>query len=64
MRHMYEYTGCVLRFATIVIRNWHAFTYAVSEAKARSNLEYRAKRELGLLPNAQIRLDGKLKRVA
>lgn len=39
---------------------WKATTVAPTEAKAKSNLAYRYKKENGLMPNTKITLPGKL----
>lgn len=56
----YRYDGPVMRFEDCVQRCWKASTYAPSEAKAKSNLAYRYKKENGLTPNTKITLPGKL----
>ncbi len=57
----YQYNGPVMRFDQCVDHKWKATTIAVSEAKAKSNLIYRYKKENGLAPNAKVSLPGKLK---
>lgn len=37
----YRYDGPVMRFDNCVQSRWKASTYALSEAKAKSNLAYR-----------------------
>lgn len=56
----YRYDGPVMRFEDCVQHRWKASTYATSEAKAKSNLTYRYKKENGLTPNTKITLPGKL----
>lgn len=56
----YRYDGPVMRFEDCVQHHWKASTYALSEAKAKSNLAYRYKKENGLMPNTKITLPGKL----
>lgn len=56
----YFYSGPVKEFDTIINSKWEAKTTAVSEAKARSNLVYRYKKEHGKSPSAQIKLTGKI----
>lgn len=58
---LYSYAGPVLEFDKIVTNCWQAQTYAVSEAKARSNLAYQFKRENGKVPRTKIALPGKIK---
>ena len=56
----YSYDGPVLEFDRIVANHWHAQTYAVSEAKARTNLAFQFKRETGRVPRTKITLPGKI----
>ena len=49
-----------MRFENCVQNRWKASTYAPSEAKAKSNLAYRYKKENGMTPNTKITLPGKL----
>nr|DAU70739.1 MAG TPA: hypothetical protein [Caudoviricetes sp.] len=56
----YRYNGPVMCFDSCVRCRWTATTVAATEAKAKSNLAYRYKKENGLLPNAKITLPGKL----
>ena len=58
--YLYKYSGAVKRFGLVVHSHWKGYTYAVSEAKARSNLTYRFKKEYGLLPNTKITLPGRV----
>ena len=57
---LYSYNGPVLEFDKIVANNWQAQTYAVSEAKARTNLAYQFKRDTGRVPRTKITLPGKI----
>lgn len=59
--HKYFYDGPVLMFGTCIHRKWVAETTAPSEAKARSNLEFRFKKEYDKAATAKITLPGKLK---
>lgn len=59
----YVYEGPVMVFETCVASEWRGTTYAVSEAKARSNLVYQAKKMLGKLPSAKVTLPGKVRLV-
>ena len=59
----YLYSGPVKEFDTIINNKWEAKTSAPSEAKARSNLVYRYKKEHGRAVNSQIKLPGKIKRI-
>lgn len=56
----YRYDGPVMHFEDCVQHRWKASTYAPSEAKAKSNLAYRYKKENGLMPNTKITLPGNL----
>lgn len=56
----YNYDGPVLRFDDVVLNRWKASTIAPTEAKAKSNLAYRYKKENGLMPNTKITLPGKM----
>lgn len=58
---LYTYDGPVLEFDKIVANSWHAETYAVSEAKARSNMAYQFKTMYGRVPRTKITLPGKIK---
>lgn len=57
---LYTYDGPVFEFERIVANQWHAQTYAVSEAKARTNLAYQFKRDTGRVPRTKITLPGKI----
>ena len=59
-KQCYMYEGPVYSFDRIIAHKWSCKTYAVSEARARSNLEYRYKQMAGLQKNARITLPGKL----
>ena len=58
--NQYEYTGPVMHFDNCVQRYWKATTTAPNEARARSNLAYRYKKENGYTPNVRITLPGKI----
>lgn len=57
---LYEYEGPIMVFDTCVASNWRGATYAVSEAKARNNLTYQAKKLLNKLPSTRVTLPGKI----
>lgn len=59
--YLYMYSGPVNKFGLTVHSHWKGYTYAVSEAKARSNLTYQFKKEFGMAPNEKITLQGKVK---
>ncbi len=56
----FEYRGVVKYFEDIVNEDWYGATFAVSEKKARANLEYRYKREHGYDASAKIILPGEI----
>ena len=56
----YKYDGPVMRFDDCIQHRWTATTIAATEAKARSNLTYRYKKENSFTPNSKITLPGKL----
>ena len=58
--NLYQYDGPVMRFGICIQRRWKASTIATTEAKARSNLVYRYKKENGLQPNTKISLPNKI----
>lgn len=58
--YLYMYSGPVKKFGLTVHSHWKGYTYAVSEAKARSNLTYQFKKEFGMAPNTKITLPGKV----
>lgn len=55
---LYSYDGPVMEFDKLIANHWQAQTYAVSEAKARTNLAYQFKRETGRVPRSKITLPG------
>ena len=59
----FTYKGPVMKFDTCVATNWTDTTYAVSEAKARSNFAYRYKMMNNLVPSAKITMPGKIEAV-
>ena len=56
----YEFVGAVMRFDKCIAYIKSAETIAPSEAKARSNIAYRWKKENGLSPSEKITLQGRL----
>ena len=58
--NLYTYCGPVLEFDKLIANNWRGQTYAISEAKARSNLAYRFKMDTGRVPRTKITLPGKI----
>ena len=57
---LYSYDGPVFEFERLIANNWRAETYAVSEAKARTNLAYQFKRDTGRVPRTKITLPRKI----
>lgn len=57
---LYSYDGPVMEFDRCIAHLWHGQTYAVSEAKARTNLAFQFKRETGRVPRTRITLPGKI----
>ena len=57
---LYSYEGPVMVFDVCVASMWRGSTYAVSEAKARSNLTYQAKKALNKVPGTRVTLPGKI----
>ncbi|MBE6724913.1 MAG: hypothetical protein E7576_06925 [Ruminococcaceae bacterium] len=60
---LYSYEGPIMVFETCVASNWRGVTYATSEARARSNLTYQAKKFLGKLPSSRVTLPGRIQLV-
>lgn len=60
---LYKYDGPVEEFGRCVSNRWLASTYAVSERKARSNLEYQFKKQFNKASNVKITLPWPLKQV-
>lgn len=58
-KRLFRYTGAVLLYGKPVSDCWTAETYAVSEKKATSNLEFRYKRNFGYTSTALVKLAGK-----
>ncbi len=59
----YKYDGPVLKFGDCIKQRWKAVTIAPTEAKARSNLAYRFKKENGFMKDCKISLPGKFIRI-
>lgn len=54
----YTYSGPVVEFNTCIANRWTSSTYAVSEKKARVNLEYQFKKQNNRCPRSAISLPG------
>lgn len=59
--YTWSYKGPVLYFNRCIVNEWIGYTNAPSEAKAKSNLAFRFKRENGYSPSAKIVLPGEIK---
>lgn len=57
---LYSYDGPVMEFDRCIAHRWQGQTYAVSEAKARTNLAFQFKRDTGRVPRTRITLPGKI----
>lgn len=57
---LYTYDGPVLVFGRCVTDHWIGSTYASSEKKARSNLAYQFKKEMGYGPTYKATITGKI----
>lgn len=55
---LFVYRGPVTRYGRCIDNYWEGETYAPSAEKARTNLEYRYKKQNGLAPNAPVKLPG------
>ena len=63
-RKIYRYAGPVFSLGRPVASRWVGTTMAASPQKAKSNLPYQVKRELGLVPSASIVLTGRVTEAA
>lgn len=63
MRKLYRYEGQVKSFNNILIDKWIGETMAETPRKAKSNLIYRVKKELGLVSTSKVSLPGKIKEI-
>lgn len=55
---VYKYEGPVMLFEKPIDQHWVSETTAISPNRARSNLAYRYKKQMGLEANAKITLPG------
>lgn len=58
--NQYIYDGPVMEFGVCIADRWRGSTYAKSEKKARSNLNYQFKKQNNRVPGARIVLTGKI----
>lgn len=56
MKSKFVYEGPVTSFGKLIANNWHGETWAVSEAKALSNLSYQFKTETNRVAGTRIEL--------
>lgn len=57
----YEYEGPIVLVDSRVVSNiWKAQTWAVTEKKAVNNFKFQAKKALGLVSTAKVKLPGKI----
>lgn len=59
----YQYAGPVQVFDKLVDQYWKAETEAPTPGKARSNLTYRYKRQMGLEPYVKVTLTASIKKL-
>lgn len=59
-KRRYDYCGAVVCFGSILSHKWAGSTFAVSEEKARSNLTYQFKKQMGLVSEVPVVLPGQL----
>lgn len=57
---IYSYDGPVMKFNVCIDNHWKGQTEAKTEAKAKSNLAYRYKKENNMVPSTKVTLPGKL----
>lgn len=57
----YKYEGPIVLIDSMVVSNiWSAKTWATTEKKAMNNFKFQAKRALGLVATAKVKLPGKI----
>lgn len=57
----YKYEGPIVLIDSMVVSNiWSAKTWAATEKKAMNNFKFQAKRALGLVTTAKVKLPGKI----
>ena len=64
MRRLYAYEGEVYAFDSLVMTEWKAETWAVSEEKAKANLKFRFRNEYNLSKITPLLLPGRFKVIA
>ena len=58
-RKSYFYSGPVYRFNDIVKQKWEGGTTALTPKQALSNITYKCKISLGIIPDTRVHLDPK-----
>lgn len=58
-RKSYFYSGPVYRFNDIVKQKWEGGTTALTPKQALSNITYKCKFSLGIIPDTRVHLDPK-----
>lgn len=58
--NLYSYDGPVMEFDRLIAEDWHGQTWAVSAAKAQSNLAYQFKKQNNRVAGTNIKLPGKI----
>lgn len=58
----YSYKGGVKVFDDLVAEHWEAETIAPSAARAKSNITYQFKKQMGLERNVKVTLEGKIEK--
>lgn len=61
-KSVYSYCGAVTSFGNILSNRWTGHTCAESEGKARSNLAFQFKKQMGLVLAVPISLPGRIER--
>ena len=56
----YAYCGPVMAFGQLIADRWEGETWAVSEAKARTNLSYQFKKKTNRIAGVKVTLPGKI----
>lgn len=57
-RKCYQYCGPVESLGHLISEKWAGVTLAISEKKARNNLAFQFKKEMGFTPSVRIVLPG------
>lgn len=61
-KSVYSYCGAVTSFGNILSNRWSGCTCAASEEKARNNLAFQFRKQMGLILAVPISLPGKIER--